>query len=106
MCNLPDHPVHAGCTSVVAVVVGRTLVVANAGDSRAVLCRAGGLTEPLSFDHKPLQVSIFSCLKKLCCNYLGGSLFLSLLLSWFLIAISVSNNALFQQFIVTILVRN
>jgi len=33
------------------------LVVANAGDSRAVLCRAGGLTEPLSFDHKPLQSS-------------------------------------------------
>jgi len=55
ICNLPDHPVHAGCTSVVAVIVGRTLVVANAGDSRAVLCRAGGLTEPLSFDHKPLQ---------------------------------------------------
>ena len=55
MCNLPDHPVHAGCTSIVAVIVGRTLVVANAGDSRAVLCRAGGVTEPLSFDHKPLQ---------------------------------------------------
>lgn len=57
MCNLPDHPVHAGCTSIVAVIVGSTLVVANAGDSRAVLCRAGGVTEPLSFDHKPLQVS-------------------------------------------------
>ena len=57
ICNLPDHPVHAGCTSVVAVIVGRMLVVANAGDSRAVLCRAGGLTEPLSFDHKPLQSS-------------------------------------------------
>jgi len=55
ICNLPDHPIHAGCTSVVAVVVGRSLVVANAGDSRAVICRAGGLTEPLSFDHKPLQ---------------------------------------------------
>jgi len=55
VCNLPDHAIHAGCTSVVAVVVGRTLVVANAGDSRAVICRAGGLTEPLSFDHKPLQ---------------------------------------------------
>lgn len=58
VCNLPDHPVHAGCTSVVAVIVDKTLVVANAGDSRAVICRAGGLTEPLSFDHKPLQVSL------------------------------------------------
>jgi len=55
ICNLPDHPVHAGCTAVVAVIVGNTLIVANAGDSRAVICRAGGLTEPLSFDHKPLQ---------------------------------------------------
>jgi len=55
VCNLPDHPVHAGCTSVVAVIVGQTLVVANAGDSRAVICRSGGVTEPLSFDHKPLQ---------------------------------------------------
>jgi len=55
MCNLPDHPVHAGCTAVCAVIIGRTLVVANAGDSRAVMCRAGGLTEPLSFDHKPMQ---------------------------------------------------
>ena len=48
----------------VAVIVQNTLVVANAGDSRAVLCRAGGLAEPLSFDHKPLQVSSlvgFSC---------------------------------------------
>jgi len=29
--------------------------VANAGDSRAVLCRANGTTLPLSFDHKPQQ---------------------------------------------------
>ena len=55
MCNLPDHPVHAGCTAVVAVLIGRTLTVANAGDSRAVLCAAGGKVEPLSFDHKPQQ---------------------------------------------------
>ena len=55
ICNLPDHPIHAGCTAVVAVLLGRTLTVANAGDSRAVLCRAGGTAEPLSFDHKPQQ---------------------------------------------------
>jgi serine/threonine protein phosphatase PrpC len=37
------------------VLTGRILTVANAGDSRAVLCRAGGKTEALSFDHKPMQ---------------------------------------------------
>lgn len=54
-CNLPEHPIHAGCTAICAVISGRTLTVANAGDSRAVLCRAGGIVEPLSFDHKPTQ---------------------------------------------------
>ena len=29
--------------------------MANAGDSRAVLCRAGGTTMALSYDHKPQQ---------------------------------------------------
>lgn len=29
--------------------------MANAGDCRAVLCRAGGKTEALSIDHKPMQ---------------------------------------------------
>ena len=55
MCNLPDHPIHAGATAIVAVITGRTLTVANAGDSRAVLCRAGGVVTPLSYDHKPHQ---------------------------------------------------
>lgn len=30
-----------GCTAVTAVVVGQRLLVANVGDSRAVLCRGG-----------------------------------------------------------------
>jgi len=55
VCNLPDHPVHAGCTSICAVIVDKTLTVANAGDSRGVLCRKEGVTSPLSFDHKPSQ---------------------------------------------------
>jgi serine/threonine protein phosphatase PrpC len=54
-CNLPDHAIHAGCTAIVAVITGRTLTVANAGDSRAVLCRGGGETYALSYDHKPQQ---------------------------------------------------
>lgn len=35
-------------------------MVANAGDSRAVICRAGGVAEALSFDHKPFHVSVFA----------------------------------------------
>lgn len=42
----------AGCTAVVAVVVGKDLYVANAGDSRCVLCH-GELTRSLTRDHKP-----------------------------------------------------
>ena len=42
----------AGCTSVCAVVRDRTLTVANAGDSRCVLCRGGAALE-MSSDHKP-----------------------------------------------------
>ncbi|KAK9009948.1 hypothetical protein V6N11_036469 [Hibiscus sabdariffa] len=41
-----------GSTAVVAVVGNGKLVVANCGDSRAVLSR-GGVALPLSFDHKP-----------------------------------------------------
>jgi len=63
ICNLPDHPIHAGCTAVVALLVGKTLTVANAGDSRAVLCRKGGETEPLSFDHKPQQATEMNRIK-------------------------------------------
>jgi serine/threonine protein phosphatase PrpC len=52
ICRLPDVKVTAGCTSVVAVVVDFVLYVANAGDSRGVLCR-GGEAVALSEDHKP-----------------------------------------------------
>eukprot|EP00429_Kryptoperidinium_foliaceum_P026150 CAMPEP_0176136112 /NCGR_PEP_ID=MMETSP0120_2-20121206/69067_1 /TAXON_ID=160619 /ORGANISM="Kryptoperidinium foliaceum, Strain CCMP 1326" /LENGTH=557 /DNA_ID=CAMNT_0017471867 /DNA_START=176 /DNA_END=1849 /DNA_ORIENTATION=- len=55
ICNLPDHSIHAGATAIVAVLTGRVLTVANAGDSRAVMCRAEGKTLALSFDHKPQQ---------------------------------------------------
>ncbi|CAN6341782.1 unnamed protein product [Urochloa humidicola] len=43
---------HAGSTALVAVVGPTTVVVASAGDSRAVLSR-GGVAIPLSVDHKP-----------------------------------------------------
>lgn len=45
-----------GCTAVVAVLKGRELYVANAGDSRAVLGR-GAIAVPLSEDHKPASAS-------------------------------------------------
>lgn len=52
--NEPDEYLerNAGCTSVVAVIKGTTLTVANAGDSRCVLCR-GGVAVDMSLDHKP-----------------------------------------------------
>uniref|UniRef100_A0A0D9WH97 protein-serine/threonine phosphatase n=1 Tax=Leersia perrieri TaxID=77586 RepID=A0A0D9WH97_9ORYZ len=48
----PARPDHVGSTAVVAVVGPTRVVVANSGDSRAVLCRAG-VPVPLSVDHKP-----------------------------------------------------
>jgi len=41
-----------GCTANVALLVNKTLYVANAGDSRTALSRNGKIVE-LSFDHKP-----------------------------------------------------
>eukprot|EP00308_Calcidiscus_leptoporus_P016900 CAMPEP_0119398654 /NCGR_PEP_ID=MMETSP1334-20130426/140955_1 /TAXON_ID=127549 /ORGANISM="Calcidiscus leptoporus, Strain RCC1130" /LENGTH=381 /DNA_ID=CAMNT_0007422523 /DNA_START=534 /DNA_END=1679 /DNA_ORIENTATION=- len=52
ICTLPASHVEAGCTAVVVLIRGSKVFVANAGDSRAVLCRAGQAVA-LSFDHKP-----------------------------------------------------
>ncbi|XP_076893157.1 protein kinase and PP2C-like domain-containing protein [Bidens hawaiensis] len=41
---------HPGCTAIAALVVQNRLYVANAGDCRAILCRAGS-PYPLSKDH-------------------------------------------------------
>ncbi|EXB94130.1 putative protein phosphatase 2C 22 [Morus notabilis] len=51
-CSL-DAALASGTTALAALVVGRQLVVANAGDCRAVLCRRGKAIE-MSRDHKPI----------------------------------------------------
>jgi hypothetical protein len=50
--------VTSGCTAVAVLKINDTLYVANAGDSRAVLCRGDGSALALSYDHKPSDVSI------------------------------------------------
>lgn len=48
-----------GSTAVVAIVTPDKIIVANCGDSRAVLCR-NGKPIPLSSDHKVLAVAAAS----------------------------------------------
>lgn len=43
---------YAGCTANVALIHKNTLYVANAGDSRSVLCR-NNANYDMSVDHKP-----------------------------------------------------
>ncbi|KAA8520945.1 hypothetical protein F0562_011618 [Nyssa sinensis] len=51
-----------GSTAVVMLVAKEVLVVANCGDSRAVLCH-GGIAVPLSRDHKsPYKSSSLRCI--------------------------------------------
>ncbi|XWS27181.1 hypothetical protein CRYUN_Cryun26dG0092900 [Craigia yunnanensis] len=51
-CEL-DSALASGTTALAALILGRMLVVANAGDCRAVLCRRGKAIE-MSRDHKPI----------------------------------------------------
>ena len=64
----PIAPDTVGSTSIVAMVCSSHIVVANCGDSRAVLCR-GKEALPLSFDHKVQVITgllDYSFLYKLC----------------------------------------
>jgi len=54
MCKLADHTVTSGATAISCILAGNRLTVANAGDSRGVLCRQGEAVS-LSYDHKPIH---------------------------------------------------
>jgi protein phosphatase 2C len=57
----PVAPETVGSTAVVAIICSSHIIVANCGDSRAVLCR-GKQPVPLSVDHKvgsPVTLLIF-----------------------------------------------
>ncbi|CAN0877650.1 Probable protein phosphatase 2C 22 [Linum grandiflorum] len=75
-CSL-DAELASGTTALAALVVGRSLVVANAGDCRAVLCRRGKAVE-MSRDHKPVcsreQERIEACGGYVSDGYLNGQL--------------------------------
>ncbi|CAG9860828.1 unnamed protein product [Phyllotreta striolata] len=51
--NMKEQPgSNSGCTAVVALLKGNELYVANAGDSRCIVCRKGKAID-MSIDHKP-----------------------------------------------------
>lgn len=57
-CSCDRYEVNfVGSTAAVAVLTPQHVVVANCGDSRAVLCRDGRVV-PLSFDHKVTDTSL------------------------------------------------
>lgn len=60
----PVAPETVGSTAVVAVICSSHIIVANCGDSRAVLCR-GKQPMPLSVDHK-VRLLIIRRIKTLC----------------------------------------
>ena len=51
----------SGTTAVVAMLRGIDLYVANAGDSRCVLCRKDGVAYNMSDDHKVIRYLIIVC---------------------------------------------
>ena len=75
---MKPHHVTAGCTACVCLLCGNKIYCANAGDSRAVMCR-NGKAIPLSYDHKPNQVNENARIRKginsfLICKFLKNSL--------------------------------
>ena len=50
--ELFDDPSHAGCTAIVALIVGEMLYLASAGDSRCLLSDTTGFSVPF-IEHKP-----------------------------------------------------
>ncbi|KAJ9186319.1 hypothetical protein P3X46_001905 [Hevea brasiliensis] len=61
--------ISSGTTALTALIFGRTLIIANAGDCRAVLGRRGRAIE-MSKDHKPICIS-----EKLRIEKLGGVIY-------------------------------
>jgi serine/threonine protein phosphatase PrpC len=49
----PKTAPQSGSTAATVILMGRRLFAANVGDSRVILCRAGGQCVELTSDHKP-----------------------------------------------------